>query len=227
VDTYDTLRGVDRAIAAAGAGLGGIRLDSGDHAALSRGARARLDAAGLAGAQVIVSDDMNEYRIRRLLGSGAPIDGFGVGTEVVCTPDMPALGAVYKLVEVEDGRGARVPVAKRSERKQTFPGAKQVWRRCDGRGRAMGDEIALADEAPREGEPLLVRVMEGGAIARDPPPLAAVRERALAQIAALPEGLLEIGPDAGAATEAAYPVTRTAASFELLERAKQMEDGHA
>jgi nicotinate phosphoribosyltransferase len=219
VDTYDVARGVEHAIAAAGPRLQGIRLDSGDPVALSRDARARLDAAGLAAARIVVSDEMNEYRIRRILMDGAAVDVFGVGTEIVTSPDMPALGGIYKLVAVEDGRGALVPVAKRSAGKATYPGAKQVYRRVDAAGRAAGDEIALASEPPREGRPLLVRRIERGAPAGDPAPLERAREHAQREIAGLPEALRAIPPDPSGAVSVEYPIERTPEALALFERA--------
>jgi nicotinate phosphoribosyltransferase len=214
VDTYDTLRGVERAVAAAGPALGGVRLDSGDLAALSVGARARLDAAGLGHAKVVASGDLNEYKIRALDARGAKIDVFGVGTDVVATPDAPALGAVYKLVEVESASGAPRPVAKRSEGKATWPGAKQVFRTRRG-GRFAGDEVALASERREGAEPLLVKWIEGGKPARALPALAAVREHAMAEVAALPEELKAIAER----YENSYPVRISPALRELAEHA--------
>ncbi len=210
VDTFDTPRGVERAIAGAGAGLAGVRLDSGDLAALSIDARARLDRAGRADARVIASGDLNEYLIAALDAAGARIDGYGVGTDVVATPDAPALGAVYKLVEVEGASGARRPVAKRSEGKATYPGAKQVFRTTSADGRFARDEIALATEARPGARPLLEPVIRGGALVRPLPALAEVRERARSELAALPEALREIRAP-GAAAPAPYPVVRSPA----------------
>lgn len=103
VDTYDTLRGVDRAIAEAtklrarGHEMVGIRLDSGDLAALSKAARAKLDAAGFPEASIVASNDLDEYRIAELKRDGAKIDVWGVGTRLATAYDQPALGGVYKL----------------------------------------------------------------------------------------------------------------------------------
>ena len=92
VDTYDTVQGVQRAIAAAGPRLKGVRLDSGDLVALSKRARQMLDEAGLTHTKIIVSGDLNEQKIASMLADGAPIDGFGVGTELVRSKDAPTLG---------------------------------------------------------------------------------------------------------------------------------------
>jgi nicotinate phosphoribosyltransferase len=185
VDTWDTAGGVDHAVvvakelAAAGRRLAGIRLDSGDIVALARLARERLDAAGLTDVAVFASGGLDEYEIARLLAAGAPIDGFGVGTNFATSADAPTLETVYKLVAV----GGR-PMAKRSTGKATLPGAKQVWRR-PGFG---GDVLALADEpGPASGaEPLLAEV-DLPAEPGDPEAVAAARERFRADWSELPQ----------------------------------------
>ena len=157
VDTFDTLRGVDSAIAALGEGLSGVRLDSGDLAALARGSRERLDRAGLDKARIMLSDDLDEYRIEQLLRDGVPVDAFGVGTMAVTTPDAPSLGAVYKLVALEDAQGRLMAVEKRASGKGSTAGPKQVLRRAG----ALDDVLVLEGESG-EGEPLLVPVFEKG-----------------------------------------------------------------
>jgi nicotinate phosphoribosyltransferase len=185
VDTWDTAGGVDHAItmakelAAQGRRLAGVRLDSGDIATLARMARARLDAAGLPEVAVFASGGLDEYEIARLMTAGAPIDGFGVGTNFATAADAPTLESVYKLVAV-DGQ----PMAKRSTGKATLPGPKQVWRR-PGFG---GDVLALADEPnPAPGaEPLLEEVD----LAAEPDDRAAValaRERFETEWSVLPK----------------------------------------
>src|SRR5258708_13778748 len=106
VDTYDTLHGVDRAIAASratGVALAGVRLDSGDIAELARGTRQRLDSAGMAHAQIIASGDLDEYRIADLLDAGAPVDSFGVGTMLGTSADAPSTGGLYNLAQQAAG----------------------------------------------------------------------------------------------------------------------------
>ncbi|MFN2494726.1 MAG: nicotinate phosphoribosyltransferase [Pseudonocardiaceae bacterium] len=162
VDTYDSRRGIDRAIAVAaechrqGTEISGLRLDSGDLADLARYARRRLDAAGLPGVRVFASGGLDEYEIDDLIRTEqAPIDGFGVGSALGVSADAPVLDSVYKLVAY-DGR----PVRKTSIGKVTWPGAKQVWRAADW----SADILALADEPPPgpDHRPLLVEVMRGG-----------------------------------------------------------------
>ena len=101
VDTHDTERGVRNAIAAShatGVPLAGVRLDSGDHLALAHRARALLDEAGMSDATIIVSGDLDECHIAGLVGAGAPVDMWGVGTDLGTSRDSPAVGGVYKLV---------------------------------------------------------------------------------------------------------------------------------
>ncbi|HVW18564.1 MAG TPA: nicotinate phosphoribosyltransferase [Solirubrobacteraceae bacterium] len=194
VDTYDTLQGVRHAIAAAratGVALMGVRLDSGDLLALSRGARALLDEAGMPDAAVVASGDLEEGQIARLVAAGAPIDVWGVGTELGTSRDAPALGGVYKLVADAAPGGGWRPVWKRSPAKATIPAPKQVLRRYDGDGTMRGDLVVEASERG-EGRPLLERFVTGGELVRREP-LAALRERARGELAALPAPLRRPG----------------------------------
>ena len=162
VDTYDTPRGIERAIRVAaemrarGIELRGIRLDSGDLGALSTLARHQLDKAGFPAMTIFVSGGLDEYKIQDLVErQQAPIDGFGVGTSLGAAGGAPTLDTVYKLVSYE-GR----PVRKTSTGKATWPGAKQLWRNRDW----SGDIITLADEPAPNGspQPLLEPVMRSG-----------------------------------------------------------------
>jgi nicotinate phosphoribosyltransferase len=166
IDTFDTLEGARKA-ASLGRPLWGVRLDSGDLGALAREVRRILDEAGLGDAKIMASGDLNEYKIAALVEAGAPIDAFGVGTELATSADAPALGAIYKMVEIEE-QGATRYTAKFSEDKPTLPGAKQIYRRAD------YDVVALAGER-MEGQPLLVPVMDGGRLVRPLPDAAAAR----------------------------------------------------
>jgi nicotinate phosphoribosyltransferase len=117
---------------------------------------------------------------------GAPIDAVGIGTRLNVSADAPSLDLVYKLVRYGDR-----DVLKLSEGKETWIGAKAVYRRRDAEGKAAGDVLALADEPPPAGagESLLQTVMRGGELLRPHPALAEVRRRCAGEIAALPEGL--------------------------------------
>src|SRR3954452_17720502 len=201
VDTYDTLQGVRNAIAAArdkGVSLAGVRLDSGDLGKLARDARKLLDKAEMREARIAVSGDLNEGRIAELVASGAPIDLWGVGTDLGTSRDSPVVNGVYKLVaNRRDGewRG----VWKRSADKATVPGPKQVFRTYAG-PTIVGDVIAAADEE-LDGEPLLGPAMRGGEPTGSES-LDEIRERTAAQLAALPEEL-RVAADQAAAP---YPV---------------------
>ncbi|HEU4974202.1 MAG TPA: nicotinate phosphoribosyltransferase [Baekduia sp.] len=204
VDTYDTVEGVRRAIAAAratGVRLAGVRLDSGDLLALSRSARGLLDEAGLHDAEILASGDLQEHRIAELVAAGAPIDAWGVGTDLGTSRDSPAVNGVYKLVAHRVG-GAWRGVFKTSPGKATVPGAKQVHRRHDADGTMAGDVIAPVGE-DHPGQALLVPVVRGGKLVHDEP-LEAMRARAAHGLRALPAPLRVLDPDAEVAP---YPVT--------------------
>jgi nicotinate phosphoribosyltransferase len=194
VDTYDTLDGVRHA-AAIEPPVPAIRIDSGDLEDLVRRARVILDERGRQDTRIMVSGDLDEERIERLVASGAPVDGFGVGTELITSRDAPAMGMVYKLVEL-DGQGRY----KLSPGKKTYPMAKQVFRRRDADGRFASDHVTRADESA-DGEPLLVPVLRGGRLVAPLPSLEEIRARSRDQLAALPPRLLPLDarPD--------YPIT--------------------
>ncbi|MDI2588766.1 nicotinate phosphoribosyltransferase [Psychrobacillus sp. NEAU-3TGS] len=163
VDTYDTLRsGVPNAIRVAkefGDKINfiGIRLDSGDMAYLSKEARKMLDEAGLTEAKISASNDLDEYTIMNLKAQGARIDTWGVGTKLITAYDQPALGAVYKLVAIENEAGEMVDTIKISANpeKVTTPGRKRIYRIINNvNGHAEGDYIALAHEKPQTEERL-------------------------------------------------------------------------
>jgi nicotinate phosphoribosyltransferase len=203
LDTYDT-REAARLVVHSGLKPAAVRLDSGDLAALAVDVRAILDAGGLTSTKILVSGDLDEARIAALTapgsaaGRGAPIDGFGVGAAISTVTDSPALG-VYKLVEIERD-GAAIGVAKLSAGKQTWPRRKQVWRSAVDGG-VTGDVIGLADEpAPPGAAPLLECVMRGGRRRSASPDVTAIRQRSLAQIAQLPEGVRRLE------SPARYPV---------------------
>ena len=196
IDTYDTLAGVEKVIDLSKE-LGedfkvrAVRLDSGDLLDLSLRVRNALDQAGLSRVQVFASGSLDEYEIDALLTSGAPINGFGVGTAMGVSADAPYLDIVYKLTSYAgDGR------VKLSANKPVLPGRKQVFRRSNG-NRDIGDTIARAGE-DLPGRPLLAPVMRNGE--RLTPPtddLAETRRYAAEQIARLPEsvrGLPEADP---------------------------------
>ncbi|PKR82550.1 nicotinate phosphoribosyltransferase [Heyndrickxia camelliae] len=155
VDTYDTLKsGVPNAIRVAkefGDKINfiGIRLDSGDMAFLSKAARKMLDNAGFPNAKIVASSDLDEYTILHLKSQGAKIDVWGVGTKLITAYDQPALGAVYKMVSIEDENGNMQDTIKISSNahKVTTPGLKNVYRIINKETlKSEGDYIALRDE---------------------------------------------------------------------------------
>jgi nicotinate phosphoribosyltransferase len=203
VDTYDTLAAV-RKVIAAGLRPAAIRLDSGDLNVLSHGVRQLLDAAGLRDTRIFASGDLDEWRVADLVAAGAPIDAFGVGTRLATSFDEPALGGVYKLVELQRDQEV-VGRLKTSTGKVTFPGRKQVWRCHDGAGTLTGDVIACANElGPPGAEPLLVHIIRAGQPLLERPRIADIRARSRGLVARLPSAVQ------GLDTPAPYPVTVSA-----------------
>jgi nicotinate phosphoribosyltransferase len=217
VDTYDTVEGVRRAIAAARAtavSLAGVRLDSGDLLDLSLKTRALLDEAGMSEARIVASGDLEENQIARLTAAGAPIDSFGVGTDLGTSRDSPVVNGIYKLVAHRVG-GSWRDVRKRSPEKATVPGAKQVLRDyADGEMR--GDVIARVEEE-LPGRPLLVPFMRGGCLVCEET-LGQMSDRARAQLMALPASLRKLDRE-GDAYPVAYSERCRAALEEVDARA--------
>lgn len=228
LDTYDVSRGIDHAItvgkefaATHDHHLLAVRLDSGDLDADSRMVRARLDAAGMPQVKVLVSGDIDEYKIQTLVGAGAPVDGFGVGGNLgvgLGTVESGTvggvIGAVYKLVwyggDDDEAAAARIKIASGGG-KSTWPGRKVPYRIGD----FEWDVIALEDEpAPVNGRSLLQPVIEKGHLIADVPSIKAARERAQASLAALPERLRAL--TVGEADR--YQVEMSAAVHDLRER---------
>jgi nicotinate phosphoribosyltransferase len=218
VDTYETLEGTRRAIKAVGAKLRGVRLDSGDLLELARGVRALLDEAGLQAAKIVASGDLDEHKIAELRQAGAPIDLFGVGTELVRSRDNPTLGGVYKLVYDHD---ADRPVAKFSQNKASLPGLHQVFRKIRN-GKADSDIVGTLEEFHVDSTPLLVEWMKDGKLLREPPSLSRLRENARAQLAVLPEHLHQLTPES---QRERYPVTMSDALNSLVEVVRGREMG--
>jgi nicotinate phosphoribosyltransferase len=187
IDTYDTPRGAEIAAQALGPRLQGVRLDSGNLLDLSRQVRRILDENGCRQAKITASSDLNEFAITDLLAAGAPIDAFGVGTDMVTSRDAPALSVVYKMAARQETGGQWRAVVKRSRDKATLGGRKQVWRRHGPDGLADHDVMGLADEQ-MGGEPLLQQYIVGGRLVADLPKAPQIAERTRQQIAALPTG---------------------------------------
>lgn len=165
VDTYNVLKSgipnaitVFRELAQKGIRPGGIRIDSGDIAYLSKKARAMLNEAGFEDCKIVISNSLDEYIIRDLIVQGAQIDSFGVGERLVTSKSEPVFGGVYKLVAAEKD-GEIMPKIKLSENavKITNPGFKSLWRLFDNvTGKAVADVITLADEVIDDKEPYII-----------------------------------------------------------------------
>lgn len=169
IDTYDTLNsGIKNAIAAgkkltAAGKKFGVRLDSGDIHYLSVEVRKALDAAGLNEATISVSNDLDESIIQTLVAAGAPINSWGVGTQMVTGGTEASFTGVYKLAAKADGSGHLIPAMKFSDNpeKTTNPGVKQIWRMYDRNGMAVADALSLDDPAD-PADPAGAEVVERG-----------------------------------------------------------------
>jgi nicotinate phosphoribosyltransferase len=184
VDTYDVRDAVKKVISLDRKPTG-IRLDSGDIAADSRWAHRELDRAGWKDVKIFASGDMDEYRIADLIRKGAAIDAFGVGTALGTPGDAPHLNLIYKLVETEHDGKVR-ETAKLNRSKVTYPGRKQVFRYSKRNGEFAGDKIALENEQPKGGEPLLIEIMRNAKRVAARESVSALRERCLAGLARVP-----------------------------------------
>jgi nicotinate phosphoribosyltransferase len=186
LDTFDTEAAAAKVVCLAadlareGIRVRGVRLDSGDLGEHARRVRRVLDRGGLSEVTIFASGNLDEYALAELVSSGAPIDGFGVGTRLDTSADVPYLDCAYKLQEY-----AGVARRKRSEGKATWPGRRQVYRRYDADGMLAGDVVTLADD-PQAGEPLLHPVMRSGRRLGTLPTAAEARARTRAQLERLP-----------------------------------------
>jgi nicotinate phosphoribosyltransferase len=185
----------------AGITLSGVRLDSGDLAAHAREVRRILDTGGLDAVRIFASGGIDEDAIAGFVASGAPIDGYGVGTSLVTSEDAPALDCAYKMQEY-----AGIPRRKHSEGKATWPGRKQVFRQRNG-------DVLTVVGGDQEGEPLIHPVMRAGKIVAPLPSLAQIRTHAAAELAKLPEHLARLQ------TEPPYPVEVAPALRRLADEA--------
>ncbi len=185
IDTYDTLDGARKAavvgkeMEAEGNKLLGVRLDSGELEDLAQDVRVILDDAGLEYVKIVLSSDLNEYKIDEYTRDGAPVDYYGVGTEMITAKPVAALSGVYKLVEDEFG-----PKIKLSESKRTNPGRKQVYRVMDGDNYQY--DVMELEGKPSEGIPLMTEGVRDGRVLRKALPLNDVRDYCLDCVSKLP-----------------------------------------
>ncbi len=212
IDTYDTEAGARKVVALApklkadGIAIRGVRIDSGDLAAMGRKVRIILDDGGLKDVIILVSGGVNEDVLQTIIAAKAPIDGYGIGVNLDASIDAPSLDCAYKLQEY-----AGTPRRKLSEGKVTWPGRKQVWRRYDTSGRLRGDVVSLENDT-QAGDALIVPVMRAGKRVAPAPTLAQIREHTARELARLPEPLrkLESGTH--------YPVQISQALCALAEQ---------
>jgi nicotinate phosphoribosyltransferase len=185
VDTSDITEAVRLGVEIAGPELGAVRIDSGDLGVLAHRVRKQLDELGATHTRIIVTSDLDEFAIAGL--AAAPVDGYGVGTQLVVGSGHPTSGFVYKLVSREDDDGAMVSVAKKSTDKISIGGRKFALRRRTPDGVAEAEVVGIGEPPENDGDdrPLLVQLVKGGeVIGREP--LDAARDRHTAARAELP-----------------------------------------
>jgi len=178
VDTYDITEAVRLGVEIAGPELGAVRIDSGDLGVLAVRVREQLDRLGATETRIIVTSDLDEFAIAAL--RAAPVDGYGVGTQLVTGSGHPTCGFVYKLVARADDQGEMVSVAKKSTDKISIGGRKFALRRRNAQGVAEAEVIGVGEPPANDGDdrPLLVPlVRDGEVVGREP--LDAARERHL------------------------------------------------
>jgi nicotinate phosphoribosyltransferase len=216
IDTYDTEAAASKVVhlahrlAGAGISVKGVRIDSGDLAQHAIRVRRILDEGGLRDTTIFASGGLDEYELARLVRTHAPIDGFGIGTAMDTSADVPYLDCAYKLQEYA-GR----PRRKRSEGKATWPGRKQVVRVLDNRGTLHHDVLTTQDDE-HPGEPMLKPVMRRAERLQPAEPLSQTRKRAATELGRLPESLRAL------ADAPPYPVEVAAA---LRSLAKAVDEG--
>jgi len=229
LDTYDTEAAARKVVAlaprlnAAGIAIRGVRLDSGDIVALAKSVRAILDAGGLKDTTIFASGGLDEDSLIAFARAEAPIDGIGIGTSLTTSSDAPALDCVYKMQEY-----AGLPRRKRSAKKATWPGRKQVWRRYDANGRMAGDLLShetpsLPSPASGGGmaggsAPLIHQVMKSGVRLAPSPSLAEIRLHAKHELERLPEALRRLTPGASYPVEVADDLVELAAAVDRRVR---------
>jgi nicotinate phosphoribosyltransferase len=196
VDTYDTIEATKKAIKIAkelekkNYKLIAIRIDSGDLVELSKECRKLLDNAGLGYVKIMLSGDLDEYKIQELIEKGAKVDFFGVGTRMSTSSDSPYVDVVYKLVELEKN-GKRRAIVKLSPEKVTLPFKKQVYRRIN-EDEIFESDIIAEENEKLEGIPLLSTVVKNGRRIREREKLEQTRNYIKRQIDSLPEEIKRI-----------------------------------
>lgn len=188
VDTYDVTEAVRLAVEVAGTDLGAVRLDSGDLGLVARDVRAQLDSLGATSTRIVVTSDLDEHAIAAL--AAAPVDAYGVGTQLVTGSGHPTCGFVYKLVAREGVDGELVPVAKRSTDKASVGGRKYALRRRSPAGTAQAEVIGIGERPEDDGDDrsLLVPLVAAGEVVGRAT-LEEARARHRASVAELPRAV--------------------------------------
>ncbi|QSR86626.1 nicotinate phosphoribosyltransferase [Candidatus Methylacidiphilum infernorum] len=218
IDTYDTERAAKHILSLAprlrekGITIEAVRLDSGDLDYLSRSVRSILDSGGLKETKIFVSGSLDEYKLEELVKSGAPIDGFGIGTSLDTSSDCPYLDCVYKLQEYE-GK----PRRKRSTGKATWPGSKQLFRYFNDSGIMQKDLICLAEEN-YPAVALLQPVMRQGKRILPKEDLGEIQRRTLRSLGNLPPRLKTLQP-----AQTLYPVEFSPSLVNLKDKLEREE----
>ncbi len=182
IDTYDTEKAAEKSCKY-GNNIKGVRIDSGDLIDHAKKVRKILDENGCEKVLIVASSDLNEYKIKEIIDRNAPIDAFGIGTELATSRDDPTISGVYKLIEYNN-----VPKIKISEEKLTYPGVKQVYRIYDKDGMFKEDLLSLEKEpAPPNSEALLIPVIKNGELINQYPKLDEIRNNYLDNIKKLPD----------------------------------------
>ncbi len=211
IDTYDTEAAARKVatlaprLRADGIKISAVRLDSGDLGALAKSVRQILDEAGLRSIGIFASGGLDEDKIKNLIEGGAPIDGFGIGSSLTTSSDVPVLDCAYKLQEY-----AGLARRKLSPGKETWPGRKQVWRSYSEDGRIAADVLSTEDDV-HEGRPLIRHIMENGVRLDPPRDLEQIRAHAANELKSLPDALKSFGP------VAPYPVRVAESLVRLAE----------
>lgn len=211
LDTYDTEVAAKKVIELAdilklhGIRIKGVRLDSGDLGEHARQVRRILDAGGLRGVTIFASGNLDEFKLHDLISSGAPIDGFGIGSRLDVSADAPYLDCAYKLQEYA-GR----PRRKRSEGKSTWPGRKQVYRSFNDDGRMCRDVVTLGNDS-QSAEPLIQPAMVDGQRLHSVS-LSELRGRTTAQVEQLPDELRQLSAGGSYPVDISKPLRELAHS---------------
>ncbi|MHA2035854.1 MAG: nicotinate phosphoribosyltransferase [Promethearchaeota archaeon] len=182
IDTYDTEKAAEKSIEY-GNNIKGVRIDSGDLIDHSKKVRKILDKGGCDKVLIVASSDLNEYKIKEIIKEKAPIDAFGVGTELATSSDDPTISGVYKLIKYKGEAKIKI-----SEEKITFPGIKQVFRVYNKKGEAREDILSLDDEPmPTDSEALLEPIMRNGKLISKLPQIDEIQQFYVENIKKLPQ----------------------------------------